>query len=438
MALLLGIAIAAISGVVTWKEFLKPALAETEHHGDGHGHEENEAAHDKGEEVHGHDHDEKTEGDHTDKHNHGVEEPKKSEAGHDDHGEEEGHDDHSDEGALNLSPEQITASGVEVATVESGTLSNEVSVPGKIVADANRMAEIVPKISGVVVEALKNLGDTVEKDEVMARIESREMAEAVAEFQAASRSAELARVTHNREKTLWEKKVTAEQDYLAAKNAWQEAQIRLDLSREKMKALGYTPSGKENAPRHYELKSPIAGRVVARELTLGEFVDTSHTAYTVADLSILWVETAIAPDDLSFVQEGQEAVVKGADKQDTGKLIFVSPVIDPDTRSAKAIIEIQNADGKWRSGDYATALIATSQQEAAAIVPKEAIQTIEGKPYAFVKTAEGFEKREVMIGRADSQNVEVTSGLKAGESVATSNTFILKAEAGKSEAEHAH
>jgi cobalt-zinc-cadmium efflux system membrane fusion protein len=158
----------------------------------------------------------------------------------------------------------------------------------------------------------------------------------------------------------------------------------------------------------------------------------------VADLSVLWVETAIAPDELSFVQEGQEAVVKGSNKQDAGKLIFVSPVIDPDTRSAKAIIEIQNADGKWRSGDYATALIATSQQEAAAIVPKDAIQTMEGKPYAFVKTAEGFEKREVRIGRTDSQNIEVTSGLKAGEAVATSNTFTLKAEAGKSEAEHSH
>lgn len=408
IVLLLGTALLTAAGVATWKETTSPAMAATEEHGHGHDHDEEEKEPD----------------------DHGAEK------GHDDHGDHE--DDHGEEGALKLSPEQISSSGIKIAKVQSGSLSHEISVPGKIVADANRMAQIVPRISGVVVEALKNLGDTVEKDEVMARIESRDMAEAAAEYQAASRSAELARTTHNREKTLWEKKVTAEQDYLSARNAWQEAQIRLDLAKEKMRALGQTPSGKDSAPRYYELKSPLTGRVVDRELTLGEFVDTSHTAFTVADLSVLWVETAIAPDDLSFVQEGQDAVVQGANKQDTGKLIFVSPVINPDTRSAKAIIEIRNDDGKWRSGDYATALIATSKQSAAAIVPKDAIQSIEGKPYAFVRTAEGFEKREVTTGRTDSKNIEISSGLKPGEEVATGNTFTLKAEAGKSEAEHAH
>lgn len=418
--LLMSVAVIALGSAVTWKEIIKPSLAANEEHGDNHEHEAAEEAHDEDKEVHGHGHDQP------------VKEPGEK---HEDHGDEGGHE----EGGLKLSPEQIAASGIIVAKVQAGNLSHEVSVPGKIVADANRMAEIVPKVSGVVIEALKNLGDTVEQGEVMAKIESREMAEAVAEYQAASRSAELARTTYNREKTLWEKKVTAEQDYLSARNIWQEAQIRLDLSKQKMQALGYMPTKNDkSAPRYHEMKSPISGRVVGRELTLGEFVDTSHTAYIVADLSVLWVETAIAPDDLSFVQEGQEAIVQGGNKKDTGKLIFVSPVIDPDTRSAKAIIEIQNAEGKWRSGDYATALIATSQQEAGAIVPKSAIQTIEGKSFVFVRTQEGFEKREVIVGRADSQNVEISSGLTEGEDVATSNTFTLKAEAGKSEAEHSH
>lgn len=387
-------------------------------------------AHSEGEENHGADKEKQSDTPEA-KENHGSDGAEGDEHGH----EEEGHEE--EEGALKLSPEQMSASGVQVVQVRQGNLSHQISVPGRIVADADRMAQIVPKVSGVVVEARKNLGDMVEKGEVLALIESREMAEAAAEYQAASRSAELARTTHNREKTLWEKKVTAEQDYLSAKNAWQEAQIRLDLSKQKMDTLGGT-ADKGKPSRYHELKSPLSGLVVERELTLGEFVDTSHKAFTVADLRVLWVEIAIAPDDLSNVREGQEAFIEGGGKQGTGKLIFVSPVINPDTRSAKAIIELENPEGKWRSGDYANASIVTDTQEAGMLVPKDAVQMIEGKPFVFVKNGAGFEKRAVVIGKKDNEHIEVASGLSQGEKIAIGNTFVLKAEAGKSEAEHSH
>ena len=415
--LVVTVAVAALlGGGLAYKGLIPVSFAAE----DGHAHEE-------GEENHGAAKDE-----HADE--------SKSKDGHgaegDEHGHgEEGHEE--EEGALKLSPEQMSASGVQIVPVREGSLSHQVSVPGRIVADADRMAQIVPKVSGVVVEARKNLGDTVEKGEVLALIESREMAEAAAEYQAASRSAELAKTTHNREKTLWEKKVTAQQDYLSAKNAWQEAQIRLDLAKQKMETLGGT-ADKATPSRYHELKSPLAGLVVERELTLGEFVDTSHKAFTVADLSVLWVETAIAPDDLPNVKEGQDAFIEGGGKQGTGKLIFVSPVINPDTRSAKAIIELENPEGKWRSGDYANASIVTGTQEAGVLVPKDAVQTIEGKPFVFVKNEGGFEKRSVVTGKKDSEHIEVASGLAQGEEVAIGNTFVLKAEAGKSEAEHSH
>ncbi len=366
-----------------------------------------------------------------DAHGHGQE---KEEKGHGHEEEEHGEEGHDEEG-LKISSEQMAVSGVQTAKVRQGDLSHQVSVPGRITADADRMAQIVPKVSGVVTEARKNLGDKVTKGEVLALVESREMAEAAAEYQAAQRSGELARTTYNREKTLWEKKVTAEQDYLMAKNAWQEAQIRLDLAKQKIQTLGGA-NGK--ASRYHELKSPIDGVVIERELTLGEFVDTSHKAFTVADLSVLWVETAIAPDDLQKVKEGQAAIITAGGREAEGKLVFVSPVINPDTRSAKAIIELQNTEGTWRSGDYANAAILTDTQNAGLVIPENAVQTIEGKTVVFVKTKDGFEKRNIATGKKDGRNVEVSSGLSAGEVIATGNTFVLKAEAGKSEAEHSH
>ena len=414
--LLAGVAVLALTGgVIGWNYVVSPSLA-AEGHGDSHGHEEGEEKHDEGkEEQHGHGHE--------DEHGHGG-------------GKEEG--EHA-EGVIPLSAEQIAAAGIKVAAVGPGQLAREVSVPGKVVAAADRMAQIVPKVGGAVTEARKNLGDTVEKGEILALIESREMAESVADYLAAKRAEELARTTFNREKGLWDKKITAEQDYLTAKNAHQEAKIKLDLAKQKLQALGHDGEVSNNGnSRFHELRSPLPGRVIARELTLGEYVDTTHSAFTVADLSVVWVESAIAPGDLPFVKEGLMANVVGSGGKAEGKLIFVSPAIDPETRSAKAIIELDNADGKWRPGEFANAAIATSAQDTDLIVPKDAIQTIEGKAVVFVRNDKGFEKRDVTTGREDSRHVEILSGVSFGEPVAVSSTFTLKAELGKSEAEHEH
>lgn len=414
--LLAGVAVLALTGgVIGWNYVVSPSLA-AEGHGDSHGHEEGEEKHDEGkEEQHGHGHE--------DEHGHGG-------------GKEEG--EHA-EGVIPLSAEQIAAAGIKVAAVGPGQLAREVSVPGKVVAAADRMAQIVPKVGGAVTEARKNLGDTVEKGEILALIESREMAESVADYLAAKRAEELALTTFNREKGLWDKKITAEQDYLTAKNAHQEAKIKLDLAKQKLQALGHDGEVSNNGnSRFHELRSPLPGRVIARELTLGEYVDTTHSAFTVADLSVVWVESAIAPGDLPFVKEGLMANVLGSGGKAEGKLIFVSPAIDPETRSAKAIIELDNADGKWRPGEFANAAIATSAQDTDLILPKDAIQTIEGKAVVFVRNDKGFEKRDVTTGREDSRHVEILSGVSFGEPVAVSSTFTLKAELGKSEAEHEH
>lgn len=402
--LLGGVAFLALSGAGMWHASSRAQAADD--HGHGHAHEETESSHDAEKEEHG-------------------------------HGHEESHGDEHAEGTVELSAEQIQAANIQIMIAGPGDLSREIGVPGKITAAADRMAQVVPKVSGTVHEIRKNLGDAVKKGEVLALIESREMAEAVAEYQAAARATELTRSTFNREKSLWEKKITAEQDYLSAKTAHQESSIRLDLAKQKLQALGH--DGKTaNPSRFHELKSPLDGRIIARELTLGEYIDTTHTAFTIADLGTVWVEIAITPDDLPFIKEGQSvSVTNGKDKAE-GKLMFVSPAIDPETRAAKAIVELPNAENTWRSGSFVTAAIATSAQQVSLAVLNEALMNINGKPALFVKTDHGFEKRDVVTGRADSRMTEITAGLREGESVAVSNTFILKAEFGKSEAEHAH
>jgi cobalt-zinc-cadmium efflux system membrane fusion protein len=118
--------------------------------------------------------------------------------------------------------------------------------------------------------------------------------------------------------------------------------------------------------------------------------------------------------------------------------MFVSPLLDKETRAARVVASVDNATRKWRPGSFVTAEIPTDETAAAIVVPKTALQSIKGETVVFVRTENGFEARKIATGRQDARLVEVTDGLSAGERVATGNTFVLKADLGKAEAEHEH
>jgi cobalt-zinc-cadmium efflux system membrane fusion protein len=380
-------------------------------------------------------------------HGHSHDTPKKTDAkakdehaGHD-HGPAEG-----GEGFIKFSPEQMQSAGVEIAPAASGTLIKEIAVPGRIAINADRQAKIVPRLAGTVAKINKRMGEAVAENEVLAVLESRDMADAKADYLAAWRAEELARSIFAREERLWKQKVIAEQDYLNARNAHQSASIKLDAAQQKLFTFGLTrpeiaaltEAPDEAKQRFYEIRSPISGRVTNRNLLLGQSVGTDKEVFTVADLSTVWVEIAIPPNDLAFARDGQEVRVQSGSQRAQGKIVALSPVIDPDTRSARAITEIDNAAGTWKLGDFVAVQLIGGSQEANLIVPRDALQTIKGNKAVFVSQGSGFKMKPVTTGREDSANVEILSGLEFGEAVAVKNTFILKAELGKAEAEHQH
>ena len=367
-----------------------------------------------------------------------------------DHGESAGHahdeKESGGEGLIKLSEAQILAAEINLAPVAVGKLAKEIAVPGRIAINANAQAKIVPRLSGTVARIEKLLGEQVNAGDLLAVIESREMADAKADYLASLRAEELARSIFEREERLWKQKVTAEQDYLTAKNAQQGALIKLDVAHQKLHTIGLSdeeitalPKLSDEAQyRSYEIRSPIAGSVTSRDVVLGQTVGTDKDIFTIAEISKVWVEMAIAPGDLGFAREGQDVRVEAGSQIGIGKIIALSPIIDPETRSAKAIAELDNAGSVWKLGDYVNARLLAADEDARLIVPNAAIQTVEGKKVVFVSGKEGFRVRPITTGREDSNNVEVISGVSAGEEIATSNTFTLKAELGKSEAEHEH
>jgi membrane fusion protein, heavy metal efflux system len=348
---------------------------------------------------------------------------------------------------VSLTDEQLTEAHIDLAEVESGILARRIIVPGTIIPVADRIARIAVKLSGTVAELRKNIGDPVMKGEVLAILESREVADAKSEYLAARLTNELQQTLFKRDKMMWEGRASTEQQFLRSQNLTAQTEMKFNISRQKLFALGLSeseiaalPNEPEALLRRQEVRAPMAGRVVERKVDLGMAVgrDNLETElFVIIDLDRVWVELAVSPTDLPAVREGQPMSIaaRGIVEKADGKVVFITPVVDKESRSARVVAEIANESGVWRPGSFVTAAVATSEQPVSVAVPTNAIQTIGTGKAVFVRTAEGFEKRVVVTGRSDDRLAEVLTGLKAGETIAVTNTFLLKAEFLKSSAE---
>jgi cobalt-zinc-cadmium efflux system membrane fusion protein len=361
--------------------------------------------------------------------------------------------DHDEEkGNIAMDAEQIGAANIEVEPVKSGAIKNRLRVPGTIIPDRNHAARVPSKVVGTVAELKKRLGDPVSAGEVIAILDSREVADAKSEYIAAIVNFRLQDTLYQRQKILWEKKVTSEQALLKAEATYQEAQVRRDAARQKLSALGVgdeivaklaEAEKPSSGLERYEIKAPIGGRIVEQLVYVGTPMGgegQAHELYAIADLTKVWVELTVSTQDLSQIKEGQHVNIETNDgsSRSVGTIIFTSPVLNQDTRSARVIASLDNSEGVWRPGSFVTAEVAVAETKAEIVVPKDAIQSIKGENRVFVRTDTGFASRQVDVGNGDDHSTEIVSGLAAGELIATANTFLLKAELGKSEAEHHH
>jgi cobalt-zinc-cadmium efflux system membrane fusion protein len=346
---------------------------------------------------------------------------------------------------VKLSAEQIAAAHIEVAPVGPGNLLRTVRVPGNVMMDPDLIGHVPAKVIGTVVELRKRLGDTVQKGEIVAYLESREVADAKSEFLTAGANLDLQTNLFERERTLFEK-ISAEQQYLRAENAFAVSKLRHDLARQKLSALDVDEAeiaelSKQPVAnlRRYALRSPIGGRVIERRVDLGAPVggdQQEKEIYVIADMSSVWVELIASAPDLALLKEGDSiAVEDSTHAKAIGKAIFISPLMTKDTRTTRVIVSLDNADGRWRPGSFVSASIPLDRRAVGLLLPRSSLQTIDGKLTAFVRNLEGFEARAVQTGAMTEDAVEVVAGLKPDEIVAVLNTFVLKSDLGKAKAD---
>lgn len=358
--------------------------------------------------------------------------------GHDEHGH--GADGHEEGGPIRLDDKDLNEFGIVISKASSAALEQYIDLPGEIVLNADQVAHVVPRITGIIRQVFKRQGDQVRKGEVMAVIESRDLADTKAEFLASRERSELARLNFVREERLWQKKITSEQEYLNARQAQVEAGIALRSAEQKLHALGFSDEYLQNLPgqadvtyTRYEIKAPFDGVVIQKHISLGEVLEENAEAFVIANLKTVWVDLQIYQKDLASIHKGQHVAIQiGHGVPDArGSVDFVGPLLGEETRTALARVVLENPDGHYRPGMFVTARVAVATTPVNVAVAKSALQTVAERDVVFVKTPEGFDPRPVEIGRRNTVNVEIVAGLNPGDLYVSEGAFTLKAQLSK-------
>ncbi len=346
------------------------------------------------------------------------------------------------EGRVEISDDMLKSMGIELFTAGPTTIKPKLRLPGEVIFNEHNIVRVVPRVPGMVTVVHGHHGQHVKKGDVLAVIESPMLADLRSQYSVARKRLTLAKTTYEREKQLWEEKISAQQEFLLAEELWNEAQIALELAATKLLALGVQPESSflRTNITQYEIRAPISGIIIAKSVALGEVLKEDREIYTVADVSTVWTAVTVYPKDLNVIRVGQKVTVKATayDIKSEGSVTYISTLIGGQTRTATARVELDNSDGKWRPGMFVNAELIAEEIEVPVAVSVDAIQTFRDWSVVFGRYGQYFEARPLELGRSDGEMVEVLEGLTHGEQYAGGNSFALKAELGKSGASHDH
>jgi len=393
----------------------------------------------------GHDHG-ATPDDHAGDAEHADEEEKEPHGGHaedahagDAHADDEhAEDEHADEelSVVKLSDAAVRAVGIKVLRASKGVIRARLRLLGEIRANADRLAHISPRAVGVVRDVRHTLGDRVTAGDVMAVLDSQELAEAKAAYLAELERSAIAESRFLREERLWKKKISSEQEYLDAGKELAEARIVKRTAQQKLYILGL--SGRDIAGLssqsdelfvRYEMRAPISGTVVGKHLAVGETVEAGSTPFTVADLSTVWAILTVHQKDIALVGKGTTVEVRAADGSEaSGAIVYLSPMLDEGTRSAAARVVLDNKDGRWRPGTFVKGVALVGEKQHDVVIPVSALQSLDNEAVVFVPAPGGFGARHVRAGASDGTRVAVVDGLHQGERYVAEGAFELKAK----------
>ena len=339
---------------------------------------------------------------------------------------------------LHLSQEQRGRLDLKIGEAQVGSAEGTLTMPATVHFDADRVAKVGPRLRAKVVRVTKDMGTRVAKGETVAVMDSVALGKAKARYLTAQAAFETARADYQRQQELADKQISSEAELLDAQGRFREARARRDAAMEELRLYGLSreqirniKAGTDRPLSRYRLTSPLAGVVQKRDLTPGQTVSPEETPVHVVDTAKVWVMLEGYERHLPVLETGQSVRFRSralGERSFTGKVDWISRELDAQTRTVRVRAVVENTGDLLRAGMFGKATVTTAADGKVAMVPVDAVQTIEDRPMVFVPGDKDghFRAVPVTLGQEAESQVEVLKGLEPGDRLVVRGAFDLK------------
>ena len=340
---------------------------------------------------------------------------------------------------VSVPAEALSGQAFQTVGIERRPLRDEVTATATIKPNEYRLVHLSPRIEGRVIEVKAELGQQVKAGQVLAFLDSIELGQKKSDFLQAKTTHEVDQRNYVREEGLYKEQITSEKEFLDAKGRYEKSLAAYRAAHEALRLIGLSEgdikridwSTKGQPLSYFPLVSSLNGTVIERTITLGELISPKDKAFTIADLSTVWIILDVYEQNLAAVREGAEVEISvDAFPGETfkGTIVYLSDVLNPATRTIDARVEIPNPRRRLRPGLFArAAVILPGQGSEVLVAPLDALQQVNDQTVAFVEKQPGtYEVRQVTVRRRSPPYAEIQSGLREGETVVTTGAFYLK------------
>ncbi len=320
--------------------------------------------------------------------------------------------------------------GIETAKAAPGRGGSEIVAPVVIGYDAARVVQVGARAPGIVKQVSADIGIWVSAGAPLAEIESAAVSSDQSRLAAVRSRVQTAEANYRREAELENKGISAKKEVQAARQALHEATAELESLQASLRAVGV---GNGSGGR-YTVKAPVSGVITQRTVSVDRTVDSQTPLFEIVDTSSMWAEVALPEAELGAVKAGMPAVIAMdglGGREFRGIIAHIVPMVDIQTRTAKARIRLANPNGLLRANMYGQARIPVGGSRASSAVPRGAVQRAKSAKIVFVRLApDEYEARRVQVApsRGNGDLVEIASGVAAGEEIVVAGSFFLKTE----------
>lgn len=333
---------------------------------------------------------------------------------------------------------------ITVDEVESRPGGEQITLLGELEVDQRAYAEVGVPVHARVTGLRANAGQTVRRGQALAELTSPELGQARAAYLSAEARLKLADAALERKRGLAAEQIVPLREVQEAESQAAEARAALRTARAAIGAFGVEPPSSDSAEAttsSFVLRSPVSGSVIERRAVVGQMLDPSMPAFRIGDLATLWLTVHAFERDAVRIRNGAAArivfpALPGRDFP--GKVAVAGQAVESESRTVPIRIDVENTSGVLRPGMSATAVLPVGASDAPILsVPVASVQRVRNDWCVFLPKGEGtFEIRRIGRGRDLAGEVEVLSGLRAGEQIVVDGAFLLKAQAERGEADH--